>query len=372
MFRKWIIVLLLLLTVGTGVIQAHGNEKHVKAEAARISYYLKADANGVQQVYQQVLDGQAEARQITHAANNVLTFGAAYDGLSVAYVSDGQLWLQPIHTEEAEALVKVSATQFYKSPVFSPDGQYIAYADNGLWLLDLGTRETRQLLENVEVNADGNNMNEFRLYAPEQFVMDKDGKASKLVVDVGVWEWNTVGVYDLASGDLQVLEGQTHTDLLPLSDGRVLVYGNTGLGGEPVLDVANSLDDINTYTEVVKFGSVTSATLFAEQAVEVQPGVVRVFGQSLGAFPDQVKTFILDYDLNTNIVGQVHMTFIQNTSQEPVNLGTLSPDGKFLPVHLDAQFTDAGTPYGNFSLVELGPDTVTPIEGAVGLFGWQS
>ncbi|MBI1279508.1 MAG: hypothetical protein GC179_15365 [Anaerolineaceae bacterium] len=370
MFRKWIMVLL-LLTVGTGVIQAYDSEAHSTSDTTRISFYLKADASGIQQIYQQLLDGQAEARQISHAASNVLTFGVAYDGLSVAYVSEGQLWLQPIHMEEAEALTKVSALQFFHSPVFSPDGQYIAYADNGLWLLDLGTRETHELLANVEVNADGSNMSEFRLYAPEKFVMDKDGKASKLVVNVGIWEWNTAGIYDLESGNFQMLEGQMHTDLLPLSDGRVLLYGNTAVSGEPVLHIADSLDDINNYTEVLKFGSVTSATLFAEQAVELQPGVVRVFGQSMGAFPDQVKTFILDYDLNTNIVGQVHMTFIQNSSQNPINLGTLSPDGKLLPVHQDVQYTDAGTPYGNVSLVELGADTVTPVDGTVGLFQWQ-
>ncbi len=369
MMRKWIL-LILMLVVGVNGIQAHGNHDE-KAAETRIAYYLMADTNGIQQVYQLPLNDQNEARQITHAASDVLTFGAAYDGLGVAYISDGQLWLQPIHDEAAEALAKVSSTQFYRSPIFSQDGQYIAYPDDGVWLLDLGTRQTSQVLMDVKLDESASNAPDFRLYAPERFVLDSEGKASKLIVDVGVWEWNTVGVYDLASGDLQVLEGQTHTDLLPLSDGKVLLFGNTGVGGEPVLHIADRLDDINNYTEVMKFGSVTGATLFAQQAVEVQPGVVRIFGESLGAFPDQVKTFILDYDLNTNIVGQVHMTFIQNTSQNPVHLGTLSPDGKLLPVHLDAQFTDAGTPYGSLRLVELGADTVTPMSGTVGLFRWQ-
>ncbi len=363
MFRKWM-VLIVMLVVGATVI-------HAQDAAPRIGYFLKADANGVQQVYQLSLDGKSEARQVTHATSNVLTFGAAYDGLSVAYISDGQLWLQPIHTEEAQALAPITATQFYHSPVYGPDGQYIAYPDNGVWLLDLGTRQTKQLLADVKLEENAANADKFRLYAPEQFVMDKDGKASKLVVDVGVWEWNTVGVLDLATGKLQELQGQVHTDLLPLSNGKVLLYGNSGLAGEPALHVADSLNDINTYTEAMQFGSVTSATLFAEQAVEIQPGVVRVFGQSIGAFPDQVKTFILDYDFNANVVGQVHMTFIQNSSQNPVNIGTLSPDGQVLPIHLDAQFTDAGSPYGSVNLVELGPDTVKPIDGTVGLFQWQ-
>lgn len=369
MFRKWIL-LILILVVGVNGIQAHGNHDEVAAET-HIGYYLKADANGVQQVYQQPLDGKSEARQLTHAASDVLTFGAAFDGLSVAYVSGGQLWLQPIHTEEAEALASVSAKQFFRSPVFSQDGQYVAYPDNGVWLLDLGTRQTRQLLANVDVKADGSNVGDYRLYWPEQFAVNADGNVTKLIVDVGVWEWNTVGVYDLARGDLQVLEGQVHTDLLPLSDGKVLLFGNSGVAGEPALDIADSLDDINTYSNVMKFGSLTNSPLFADQAVEIKPGFVRIFGQSITPFPDEIKAFYLDYDLTANVIGQLRMIRIYNESQGHVFIGKPTSNGDLLPVYRNAFMSEAGTVYGDLSLINPMTDETTAFDGTRGLFNWQ-
>ena len=185
------------------------------AQDTQLSAYLAADTNGIQQVYQLALDGQSEPRQLTHAASDVITFGAAYDGLSVAYISAGQLWLQPIHTEEAEALAQVSAEQFFTSPIFSQDGQYIAYADKGVWLLDLAARTPRQILADVIDHS----AIEQRLYQPKVFVLDTNGQASQLIVDVILAEWNSEGVYDLVSGEFHELAGMVEwgVDLLPLS-----------------------------------------------------------------------------------------------------------------------------------------------------------
>jgi hypothetical protein len=204
------------------------------------------------------------------------------------------------------------------SPVWSHDGQYIAYADNGVWLVGLGTRETRQLLADVPLEASASNAGEYRIYQPELFVAGADGKAEKLIVDVGVWEWNTVGVYDLASGKLQELEGQLHTSLLPLFDGRVLLYGNGGVAGEFALHMAERLGDINTYTEALSFSSLTDATLFTVP-------------------------------------------------------GRLSPDGRLVSVYLNALWTDAGSIYGSFELLDL--DARETVAGefpeTVGVFRWQ-
>lgn len=72
MFRKWI-VLMLMLVVGTTVI-------HAQDAAPRIGYFLKMDDNGVQQVYQLPMDGQSEARQVTHATSSVLTRRGLWTG----------------------------------------------------------------------------------------------------------------------------------------------------------------------------------------------------------------------------------------------------------------------------------------------------
>lgn len=325
------LIVLLLSLMAVSVI-------HAQDVTTQISYYTAADADGIWQVYQQLLGTDAQdARQITHAAADVNTYGAAYDGLSIAYISENQLWLQPIHTEEAEALADVNnGDNPISAPVYSQDGQYIAYASNGVWMVDLATRETRELLSNTLLEPDANNSAEFTLLNPEVFVAGSDGKAAQLIVDMGVWEWNTVGVYDLATGTLQKLEGQFHTDLLTLSNGKVLLFGNSRMGGESALHIADSLSDINTYTEAVRFADITTTNLHGEQAVEIQPGIVRVTGQAFDENIVGATVFYFDYDVNADTASEVHLvTWPEGTDFRSI-AGEISPDGTLLPVYLDS------------------------------------
>lgn len=337
-------------------------------------YYLAADADGVQQVYQLVLAADADPRQITYAESDVLTFGAATDGLSVAYVSDGQLWLQPLHTETAEPLAEITSTDFLAPPVYSPDGQHLAYVDNGVWLLDLGTRETRPLVENVRLNPDRRNMGEMRIYQPERFVMSEDGAASHLIVYVGMWEWAGSGVYDLAAGTLVELEGRDFNKLLPLSDGRVLVYGNNMIDGLPALHIANSFDDINAPNLLVSFDALGDAPLFASQAVEMPSGNVRVYGMTFGESADDYAVFTFDYDLNTSASSSVRpVTIATRNESDYTTTGWLSPDGGFIPATLNAEMTDYGVYYGTLRVVNLetGEPVALNLPENAALFQWQ-
>jgi hypothetical protein len=365
---KNLILLLIVLLTLTGAAYAQD-----MGTVTRNTYYLAADENGVQQVFTLLLGGSDAPRQVTSAESDVINFGVSYDTLAVAYISGGQLWLQPIHTETAEALAPVAATQNLDSPVFSPDGQYLAYTNNGLWLLDLATRETRQLLEDVAVAPDGSNVDEFRIYQPDVFVSDENGAAHKLIVDVGVWEWNTSGVYDLASGDFQMVEGLLHTNLLPLHGGGALLYGNSGVAGEFALHRIESLDDVNTYTQVVKFADLTDETLFAEQAVEIRPGVVRVMGASLYGLEEAVYNFTFDYDLMAGEAGEVRFVEVADDPMNYTLVGDLSPDGTLLPVYNDTVFNEAGSASGTFSLLDLttGETVDAPYPETVGVFHWQ-
>jgi hypothetical protein len=368
---------LLMLVVGllalSGVIAAYAQDT---SAPPRISYYLAADANGVQQVFQLSLSGDNQSRQITHATSDIIAFGAAYDGLAVAYVSGGKLWLQAVDSDASEALASVSVTSMFGSPIWSQDGQYLAYADNGVWMMDMGTRQTRQLLANVELDPSASNADKLRLYSPQMFAVEPDGKASKLIVDIGVWEWGTAGVYDLATGQLQELQGHVHTHLLPLSDGRVLVYGNNGLDGASSLHIAGSFADINTNSEVLNFSTLTDAVLFAEQAVEIQPSVVRVFGSTIGGNtpPDVYAVFYFDYTVSSGVASALNVVPLSTGAESSnTNYGKLSPDGSLLPVYLNALWTDAGTIYGQFKLFDLGQGAATAVNTPkiVSAFQWQ-
>lgn len=365
-FLKLFLFLLFLLPVQSVRVDAQD-----MGPVQRNTYFLAADASGVQQIFQVVIGSSDAPRQVSSASSDVLTFGVSSDGLSLAYISGGQLWLQPVHTEAAEALAPVAAGQFFSSPVYSPDDEYIAYSDNGAWLLELSTRQTRQLLQDVRMEASDSTPGEFRVYFPERFVRGSDGRAQKLVLRIGVWEWLTTGIYDLETGDLQMLEGMVHNYALPIYGDKALLYGNGGVAGEFALHLAESLEDINKYRKVLDFSDLTDEALFAEQAIEIAPGKVRVFGSVLDVTR---RVFYFDVDLMVGTASDVTFVNLSEDPMENVVAGSLSPDGALLPVYHQALWADSGNVYGEFQMLDLA--TGQPLEGlsypqTVSLFAWQ-
>lgn len=361
------ITLLLLI----GALTAVGAHAQDQGPVNRISYFIAPDANGVDQVFQLLLDGSSQPRPITFATSDVLTYGTSHDGLGIAYISAGQLWLGSTHTDSAEAVAPVSATQFFGGPIYSPDGRSLAYADNGIWLVDLASRTTRLLIEDVPL--DGADPAAFRMHRPDQFVLGPDGAASHLIFTLNVWEWQSAGVYDLSADTFQILEGQTHTDLLPIYGGRVLVFGNNGIAGEMALHLADDLSDINRYARVLDFTEVTDAVLFAERAVEIHPGAVRISGQTIAANPAEAVVFHFDYDLMADQAGPVKFLTLPVGQVGSTVAEVLSPDGAVLPVYVDALYSNHGTIYGALTLYDVEGQTpiAAPFPVEVSLFQWQ-
>jgi len=349
-------------------IQAQGT-----VSISRTGYYIAPDTDGIQQVFQLVLGEEQNTRQITYSATDVLNYGIAYDALSIAYISDGQLWLQPIHTDEPESLTAVSASEYLHNPVFSPDSQYIAYTDNGVWLLDLDTRETRQLLENIPFTTESESVGELRIYSPKQFIWSANGSVAQLVVEIGMWEWATAGIVDLTSGELQIIEEVTYTDILPLYGNRVLIYGNNAMNGNPVLRVAVDDNDINTYDEVLDFTGLLDnvITLFADQAIEIAPGTVRVLGTVMSNEPDS-GAFYFDYNLMSNEVLGVSTFTLPTSESSPVNYGTLSSDGALLSMYVEFAWTETGHTFGNLRIADVVTgEEVFALDGHISDFQWQ-
>ncbi len=363
-----VVLALTLMLFAWGMASAQAQESAAQTEPA---YYLSPDAEGIYQIYQTIVgDDSSPDRQITYATADVLNFGVAYDGLSVAYYSANKLWLQPVHTEAPEALADISTAQFFSGPVYSPDGSYLAYADSGVWLMNLATRETRQIL--ADVNMEPGGPTEFRYYNPEQFVMDADGRPSHLIVDVGVWEWNSAGVYDLATDSFLFMEGQIHNNILPLSSGFVFIYGNGGVAGDPSIRIAPTLADINNAVTVVNFADMTDQMLFAEQAVEIAPDVVRVIGQVVPAEADELRIFYFDYNLVSG-AGPVQFITLPQEAQTYATIGRISPDGSLLPIYFNSTYREYGVAYGKPGLLDLASGKLLerPLPEMFGAFTWQ-
>jgi hypothetical protein len=373
MNRRFRLMIALMTALIMTMAVVTGSSAQDMGPVVRHLFYI-ADAGGVQQVFSQTIGGDNdEARQVTQAEADVLTFGVASDGLAIAYISDGQLWLQPIHTEDAEVLAPITDTQFFSSPVFSTDGQHLAYADNGIWLYDLAARETELILPDVPLAEDASNMNEYRIFDPDHFVLGEDGKAAKLVVRIGIWEWQTPGILDLATGELTMLEPYAHTRALALYGDKALLYGNGGIAGDMALHLADSLDDLNTYETVVDFAEITPTTLFADQAVEIHPGVVRVLGTALIAPETGDGWFTFDADLMAGTVSEVKFLNLADETTTHAVAGEMSPDGSIVPVYNDALWTDSGSLYGRVELIDPTTGEALDVElpETVGLLHWR-
>jgi hypothetical protein len=324
-------------------------------------FFLAPDPNGVQQIFQGSVGLHTTTNhQLTHVAEDITAFGTSYDRRSVAYISGGQVWLRQLQHEEAEVLASVETPQFYGTLVFSQDGQYLAYADTGIWLIDLATRKTRQILTNVPLAKDINNAGQLRLYAPKTFVQNEDGTITKLIVDVGMWEWITSGVYDLTTDIFVELVRYSHTNILALSDGRALLYGNgnSGLGGEPTIELATSLDALDSTTTVLELNSLrktmNDTPLFAEHAVEIAPGLVRVSGSGM-QFDIVVRSmlFYFDLDLATGTTTEVYLLPLDDNGVGRNFPILLSPDGRFMSIYNNLQWRGYQAIYDGVSLYDL-------------------
>lgn len=312
-------------------------------------YYIAADDNGVQQVFTQTIGGDDDsARQVTNADANVITYSIAGDGLAIAYASDGQLWLQPIHTEEAEALATLTEpAPTVRGVVFSADGDYIAYSDNGIWLLDLATRETELVLADIPMAEDAPSFDTLRAFQPVAFARDDEGEETKLVVESWLFEGKTIAVLDLNTGEVSELEPFLHHSLLVTESGKVLLYGNGQVGpDEQRIRVASSLDDLNTHEVAVEFNQFPSEGLYASEAVEISPDMVRVIGTGwVNIAEGLMAAFVLDLDLAAGTV--VEFSFIDHPISE------LSPDGEIGVIYHDLTYTENAENSGSVELIDL-------------------
>lgn len=118
--------------------------------------YLSA-RSGSQQVWRLERDGVTQT-QITAEDADVNFFAASQLDGSVAFASGNQLYLVDASGGNRRLLVDNAAantqaedfayTARISDPQFSPDGRYLAYAYNGLWILDTSNNQAVHLLEN--------------------------------------------------------------------------------------------------------------------------------------------------------------------------------------------------------------------------------
>ena len=172
-------------------------------------YYLSTDAAGLNQVFRIERDGTT-GHQITSEPVSVSDYDISPIDGSVAYVANNQLlW---INTDGSNRRLVVDGGPVdpnnpflanVSNPVFSPDGQTLAYGYKGLQLYAVSTGQSTLVIENQVDDQGGGLFLPRELYAPERYSPD----GTKLLITLGYFEGASAAVYYPATNALVRLEG---------------------------------------------------------------------------------------------------------------------------------------------------------------------
>lgn len=172
-------------------------------------YYLGSDSAGLIQVFRIEPDGVTQ-RQLTSEPVTVNDYDVSRIDGSVAYVANNQLLLINADGSNRRLLVDGGPVDpnnpfisTISSPVFSPDGQTLAYGYQGLRLYSFAASDSELILENQIDDVGGGLFVPRELYSPERYSPD----GTKLLITLGYYEGAASAVYYPATNTLVRLQG---------------------------------------------------------------------------------------------------------------------------------------------------------------------
>lgn len=200
-------------------------------------YYLGTDGAGLTQVFRIERDGTTRS-QVTFETVNVLTFGVSPVDGSVAYVIENQLLIVNADGSGRRVLVEGEAIDVnnpfvnrISNPVFSPNGQTLAYSHRGLNLYALSTGVNDLVIENQIDDIGSGLLFPKELYVPEKYSPD----GSKLLITLAYYEGASAAIYYPESRSLVRLNGAEGTficcgDQSWTEDGSAFYSANPSMG----------------------------------------------------------------------------------------------------------------------------------------------
>jgi len=172
-------------------------------------YYLGTDNAGLTQVFRVERDGST-IHQATFEPTDVDSYGVSSVDGRVAYVSNNQMLLINADGSGRRVLVDGGAVDENNPflsridhPVFSPNGETIAYGHQGLSFYAIGTSITNRVIKNdIKEIGDGLFIPQ-EMYYPEKYSPD----GTKLLITLGYYEGASSAIYYPASNSLVRLNG---------------------------------------------------------------------------------------------------------------------------------------------------------------------
>jgi len=168
-------------------------------------YYLGTDSNtGLLQVFRIERDGSTQ-KQITFEPVNVDSYDVSQVDGSVVYVSNNQLlWVDASGSGRRMLIDGGPVDQInpfistLSRPVFSPNGQSIAYSYRGLNFYSIASGVSNLVIENQVDDLGNGAIFPKELYAPSRYSPD----GTKLLVTLGYYEGASSAIYLIPSNTL--------------------------------------------------------------------------------------------------------------------------------------------------------------------------
>src|SRR5215216_4651517 len=149
-------------------------------------YFRGNDNQSITQLYRMEHDGKTKT-QLTFETVNVTDYDVSMVDGSLAYVASNQLLLASADGSNRRVLIDGGTgpdLQGAYHPVFSPDGETLAYAHNGLNLYSVSTGVSNLVIEDQLEDAGDGQLLPIEIYMPKRYSPD----GTKLLLALGHWE----------------------------------------------------------------------------------------------------------------------------------------------------------------------------------------
>jgi len=315
-------------------------------------YYLGTDNAGLTQVFRIERDGKT-VTQLTFEPVNVLDYDISLSDGSLVYEADNQLILVNADGSNrrlvVEGIPNPNNVRGFYHPVFSPDGQTLAYNLNGISLYNVSTGVSSLALEDQLI--EGPEFFGRETYAPEKYSPD----GTKLVIHLLYSDTSSMAIYYPASNSFVRL---ACAEDVYICDGGSWFYS----------DIEWSADSSSFYAAVPAATSIyagdslwrvdaTTGVVTALAPAGTGDGTVDVPKELYHASDGQLYFFFGEYDINSGLFDAPELHLVRS-APDGVTDRTVLRDENFVLMKEALWAPDA-----NFVIVASAPAQDVPNGG---------